>query len=63
MEGGVTGQPFETPYFHPRHRYPPFVWKSVPLVCVVSPQKSIFCCADFGSTIALDHDCLKLPYP
>jgi len=26
----------------------------MPLLCVVPPQKSIFCCADFGSTIALD---------
>jgi len=24
------------------------------LLCVVSPQKYIFCCADFGSTTALD---------
>jgi len=27
--------------------------ESVPLVCVVLPQKSIFCCAGFGSVIAL----------
>jgi len=27
---------------------------SMPLLCVVLPQKSIFCCADFGSRIALD---------
>ena len=27
---------------------------SMPLLCVGPPQKSIFCCADFGSTIALD---------
>jgi len=29
--------------------------ESVPLVFVVPPQKSIFCCADFGSTISLDQ--------
>jgi len=23
MEGEVVGQPYETPYFHPRHRHPP----------------------------------------
>jgi len=23
MEGGMIGQPYETPHFHPRHRYPP----------------------------------------
>ena len=28
--------------------------KSMPLLCVAPPQKSIFCCADFGSAIALD---------
>jgi len=28
--------------------------ESMPLLCVVSPQKSIFCCAYFGSTIILD---------
>jgi len=28
--------------------------ESMPLLCVVPPQKSIFCCADFGSTFALD---------
>ena len=28
--------------------------ESMPLLCVVSAQKSIFCCADFGSTITLD---------
>jgi len=28
--------------------------ESMPLLCVVLPQKPIFCCADFGSTIALD---------
>ena len=27
----------------------------MPLLCVVPPQKSIFCGADFGSTIALDQ--------
>ena len=28
--------------------------ESVPLLCVVPPQKSIFCCAaDFGSTFVL----------
>jgi len=27
---------------------------SMPLLCVGSPQKSTFCCADFGSAIALD---------
>jgi len=27
--------------------------ESMPLLCVVPPQKSVFCCADFGSTIAL----------
>jgi len=34
----------------------PFVWKAwkYALLCVVPPQKSIFCCADFGSTFALD---------
>ena len=26
----------------------------MPLLCVVPPQKFIFCGADFGSTIALD---------
>jgi len=26
----------------------------MPLLCVVPPQESIFCCADFGSKIALD---------
>jgi len=34
----------------------PFVWKAwkyAPLVCS-APAKSIFCGADFGSTIALD---------
>ena len=34
----------------------PFVWKAwkyAPLVCS-APSKSIFCGADFGSTIALD---------
>jgi len=34
----------------------PFVWKTWkygPLMCR-APQKSIFCCADFGSKIALD---------
>jgi len=25
------------------------------LLCVVPPQKSIFCCADFDSTIAVDQ--------
>ena len=30
--------------------------ESMPLLCVVSPQKSIVCCADFGSTIALGLD-------
>jgi len=28
--------------------------ENVPLLCVVPPQKSIFCGSDFGSTIALD---------
>jgi len=28
--------------------------ESMPFVCVVPPQKSIFCCADYGSTIAVD---------
>jgi len=34
----------------------PFVWKAwkYALLCVVPPQKSIFCCAGFGSTIAFD---------
>ena len=27
----------------------------MPLICVVLPQKSILCCADYGSTIALDQ--------
>jgi len=27
----------------------------MPLLCAVPPQKSIFCGADFGSTIALDQ--------
>jgi len=31
----------------------------MPLLCVVPSQKSIFCCADFGSTFALD---LSLSY-
>jgi len=33
-----------------------FVWKreSMPVLCVVPPQQSIFCGADFGSTIAVD---------
>jgi len=26
----------------------------MPLLCVVPPQKCIFCCADFGSTFALN---------
>jgi len=26
----------------------------MPLSCVRPPQKSIFCCADFGSAIALE---------
>jgi len=29
--------------------------ESVPLVCVVPPQKPIFCGADFGCTIASDQ--------
>jgi len=29
--------------------------ESMPVLCVVHPQKYIFCCADFGSTIAADH--------
>jgi len=34
--------------------------ESMPLLCVVPRQKSIFCCAEFGSTIALDfHQKLK----
>jgi len=28
--------------------------ESMPLLCAVPPPKSIFCCADFGSKIALD---------
>jgi len=28
--------------------------ESMPLLCVVRPQKSMFCGSDFGSTIALD---------
>ena len=28
--------------------------ESMPLLCVVTPQKSIFCCAEFGFTFALD---------
>jgi len=27
--------------------------ESMPLLCVVPPQKSIFCCTDFGSTFSL----------
>jgi len=29
MEGGVVGEPYETPYFHPRHRHPPS-WNDLP---------------------------------
>jgi len=28
--------------------------ESMPLLCVVPPQNYIFCCADFGSTFALN---------
>ena len=28
--------------------------ESMPVLCVVPPQKSIFCCADFGAVIGLD---------
>jgi len=61
-----AGTDLRSPGPRPSQMWPiwPFVWKAwkyAPLMCS-APSKYIFCCADFGSTIALDLQQKLKPY-